>query len=313
MDLEPFWAFDREKMKARAKAKKTASKAKAKPEKDTPPMSLTSKVTEMFSSVTESSQKVLGQLFKNIRNPDPSTSYFPAPKTILNQKVTGARRFTHGSFEIDRMKAVGKKIDGSLNDVLLLMTSYTIRKYLKDLAQLPKEDMYITMPVSLRRDDSVGGNQVTLMRAKMGTNIAHTNKRIEVVRQNIEEQKAVFSKMSAKELEAYAMLTSAGPTITQITPLGTAFELLAVNLMLSNVPGPKNKLYMNGYEVDALYPVSIPFHLMAVNFTVMSYNGMMNLGLVGCRTRLPHLQRIMPYMHEALEDLEYATGLKKHS
>ena len=76
------------------------------------------------------------------------------------------------------------------------------------------------------------------------------------------------------------------------------------NLTLSNVPGSRETLYWNGLELDAIYPVSMPMHQNALNFTVFSYRDNIEMGIIGCRTSVPHLQRILEYLHEALDLLE---------
>jgi hypothetical protein len=46
---------------------------------------------------------------------------------------------------------------------------------------------------------------------------------------------------------------------------------------------------------------------MALNITLQSYADTMNLGFVGCRDRLPHLQRLAVYTGDALAALEEAS------
>ncbi len=79
------------------------------------------------------------------------------------------------------------------------------------------------------------------------------------------------------------------------------------NLCVSNVPGPREPLFLNGSRLEATYPVSIPMHGMALNITLQSYAQTMNFGFVGCRDALPHLQRLAVYTGEALAELEKAS------
>ena len=53
--------------------------------------------------------------------------------------------------------------------------------------------------------------------------------------------------------------------------------------------------------------MSIPIHGMALNITLQSYADTLNIGFVGCRDRLPHLQRLAVYSGEALAELEKAS------
>ena len=74
--------------------------------------------------------------------------------------------------------------------------------------------------------------------------------------------------------------------------------------VVSNVPGPKEHLYLRGARLEATYPVSIPGHSMALNITAHSYAGRLDLGFIGDREALPHLQRLAVSTGEALEHLE---------
>ena len=76
------------------------------------------------------------------------------------------------------------------------------------------------------------------------------------------------------------------------------------NLCVSNVPGPRETLYLNGSRLEATYPVSIPMHGMALNITLHGYADMLNFGFIGCRDALPHLQRLAVYTGDALDELE---------
>ena len=67
-------------------------------------------------------------------------------------------------------------------------------------------------------------------------------------------------------------------------------------------------MYFNGSRLEATYPVSIPIHGMALNITLQSYADTINLGFVGCRDRLPSLQRLAVYTGDALADLEKASA-----
>jgi 3-hydroxybutyryl-CoA dehydrogenase len=54
------------------------------------------------------------------------------------------------------------------------------------------------------------------------------------------------------------------------------------NVVISNVPGPNITLYFAGAKQISTYPVSIPYHGMALNITLQSYNGWLDFGLIGC-------------------------------
>ena len=81
------------------------------------------------------------------------------------------------------------------------------------------------------------------------------------------------------------------------------------NIIISNVPGPTKPLYLRGAELEGLYPLSIPFNGQALNITVTSYNGSLDFGLTGCRKSVPHLQRLLGYLDNALTEMVSAFEL----
>jgi diacylglycerol O-acyltransferase len=53
----------------------------------------------------------------------------------------------------------------------------------------------------------------------------------------------------------------------------------AFNLVISNVPAPREPLYWNCAKLDALYPVSIVLDGQALNITMTSYLDKLEVGL----------------------------------
>jgi hypothetical protein len=97
------------------------------------------------------------------------------------------------------------------------------------------------------------------------------------------------------------------PSILQMLPPTAGHVRQTFNVVVSNVPGPDRPLYFRGSRLEAMYPMSIPMHGLALNITCESYAGMMCFGFTGCRDTLPHLQRLAVYCGEALDELEACT------
>ena len=78
------------------------------------------------------------------------------------------------------------------------------------------------------------------------------------------------------------------------------------NVTISNVPGPAVTLYVAGAKMNAFYPVSIPYHGMAVNITVQSYAGALEFGITACRRALSQDEsgELLGYLQDALKEIE---------
>ncbi len=62
-------------------------------------------------------------------------------------------------------------------------------------------------------------------------------------------------------------------------------------------------LYFAGAKQISTYPVSIPYHGMALNITLQSYNGWLDFGVIGCRRVMPDIADLGKYMQAAHAEL----------
>jgi len=80
------------------------------------------------------------------------------------------------------------------------------------------------------------------------------------------------------------------------------------NLVISNVPGPKQPMYAGGARMESFFPMSLLFKNEALNITVLSHAGQLDFGFTAARSALPHVQDVALYMVEALDELEAAVS-----
>ena len=230
------------------------------------------------------------------------------PRTPLNDKVDGSRRFVAQSWSLARIKAVGKAIDGTLNDAVLGMVSGALRRYLENFHTLPKQSLKTLTPVSLRDPNDVNSsNAVASICADLATNIADPEKRLVAIRDSMRAGKQHLQTMSPSEVNLYLSITSAPVVLLNL--MGLSGKVPAYSVIVSNIPGPQEQLYWNGAPLNGSYPVSIVVDGVAVNFTVQSYRGNLDFGIVACRRTVPHIQRLIDYLEDALAELEQAVGL----
>ncbi|MEH6634223.1 MAG: wax ester/triacylglycerol synthase family O-acyltransferase [Halioglobus sp.] len=231
------------------------------------------------------------------------------PRSALSTQLTGARRFVAQSWPLQRVRAVGKAFDGTLNDAVLAMCAGALRKQLQDQRGLPKQSLKAMAPVSVRAaGDMDSSNAVGMVCADLATNVRDPAKRMRQIKESMDAAKAQLQQMSSREIQVYTAITQAPLLLTQMTGLGSRFP--AFSTVVSNVPGPREKRYWNGARLDGMYPVSIPFDGGAVNFTVVSNFENLDFGIVACRKSVPHVQRLIDYMEESLVELEDAAGIR---
>ena len=234
---------------------------------------------------------------------------FAAPRTMLNVPIGGARRVAAQSWSLDRLKGVKAAAGVTFNDVVLAMCAGALRYYLQDQNALPDTPLIAMVPVSMRSEEEAdsGGNQVAALLCNLATDVDDPAKRLETIHESMQGNKKVFSELP--RLQAYAL------SAFLIAPLGLAavpgFVSTApppFNIVISNVPGPTEPMYLQGARLDGNYPLSIALDGQALNITVVNNAGNLDFGLVGCRRSVPHLQRLLGHLETSLKDLERAVG-----
>ena len=66
-----------------------------------------------------------------------------------------------------------------------------------------------------------------------------------------------------------------------------------VNVIVSNVPGPRQPLYFSGAQLEQYIPVSTIAEGMGLNITVHSYLDELTFGLISCRELVPDLWKMV--------------------
>ncbi|MCB9565092.1 MAG: wax ester/triacylglycerol synthase family O-acyltransferase [Kofleriaceae bacterium] len=229
-----------------------------------------------------------------------------APRTIFNRRISRNRRFATQQYAIDRLRRVAHAVGGTVNDACLALCGAALRRYLLELDALPDEPLIAMLPVNVRpKDDPGGGNAVGSILASLATDLEDPVERLHAIVASTHRAKEQLRGMSKNAILQYSAMMMAPLSLQQLT--FTAGRMRpAFNLVISNVPGPTQPLYFRGARMEALYPLSIPFHGYGLNITINGYIDTLNFGFTGCRVGLPHLQRLAVYAGDALEELEAA-------
>ncbi|MDO9454032.1 MAG: wax ester/triacylglycerol synthase family O-acyltransferase [Stagnimonas sp.] len=257
--------------------------------------------------------KALGEVVANTFNQHDQANAAPfvAPRSILNRKIGGQRRFATQFYELARIKAVAKAANATVNDIFLELCAGALRRYLDDIQALPNQPLTAGVPVSIRpADDTDSGNAISFIIANLNTQIGDPLKRLKGIKESITIAKDKLQAMPKAGLANYTMVFMAPYILSMLLGLGGRTKPM-FNITISNVPGPSQTLYFNGAKLEQMYPISLLSHGQALNITVVSYAGQFNVGFTGCRDTLPHMQRLATYMAEELEALEAAVSKRK--
>jgi diacylglycerol O-acyltransferase / wax synthase len=297
MDVRPVWS-PRVRTNVFDKPRRSA---------DVDPFTAVGRIVKDVVGLGGAAGKVVNEAFRE----QSATLAFQAPKSMFNVPITGARRFAAQGWPLERIKAVGRAAGATMNDVMLAMCSGALRQYMLDMGALPDRPLVAAVPMSLRArtggSESLGGNAIGLILCNMATDEPDAAARLTTIHDSMLKGKAVYHGMSPLQitaLSAIPLIPLAIGTVPGLTTLAPP----SFNVLISNVPGPRQPLYWNGARMLGVYPLSIPYEGQALNITVTSYAESLEFGLTGCRRTVPHLQRLLGLLEESLQELEKATA-----
>jgi len=270
-------------------------------------------VAEALKASFDSSAHLLGALRKYVGAWTGSggalvVPWQKVPRSTINTKVDGARRFVAQSWPFARIRAVGKALDGTFNDAVLAMSAGALRRFLLNHGELPTESLKSMVPVSLRRPgDMDSSNAVGAVSADLATNIADPIKRFRTIKASMEAGKDLFQGLSTNEASLFLQLIQLPGLL--LVPLGLGTRFPPYSTVISNVPGPRQPMYWNGARLEGIYPASIVTEGIAMNITLVTYDQQVDFGIMACRRSLPQIQRFIDYLEESLVELEDAVGI----
>jgi len=218
---------------------------------------------------------------------------FDAPKTVFNSRLQAPRRVATQCFQVDRMSRLAKNLGVSLNDVVLSVSAGALRSYLIEHSELPKKSLTAGIPVSIRADETVG-NAISFIIAKLHTDIADPIERLRAINRSTTLAKERFKNLSSRmtQEEVFGSLVMAPHFGLVALNLGGRGVPPVFNLIISNIPGSKEFLYLEGARMEVFYPISAITDGLALNITFLSYAGRYAAGFTACREAVPHMQHV---------------------
>ncbi len=229
-----------------------------------------------------------------------------SPSTALAAPPTASRNLAFTRFPLAELKAIGKSSGATLNDVVLAICDAALRRYLSEQGQTPGQPLVALVPVNLRPPGSeVEGNLVTSIQVKLGDPEQAPSERLAAISEAMRSGKEIYTGIPAVASQAYSLGAAA------LAAIGSGLHLEGTmpppfNLIISNVPGPRETRYFGGAKMLETYPVSGIAPMSALNVTVYSYNGELFFGLVAGRRAMPHLHDLKLCIDEVYEEFREA-------
>ena len=144
-------------------------------------------------------------------------------------------------------------------------------------------------------------NRVSMLTASLPTDEPDPHARLKAVHGAMKQSKDLFQALPAERLSDFAEFPPPA-VFTRAMRLGARLGVSSLaapgNLVISNVPGPRSRLYAAGAPLEHYHPISTIVEGQGLNITVQSYMDHLDFGLISCPKLVPDVD----YLLEAILD-----------
>ncbi len=234
-----------------------------------------------------------------------------APSSPLNATVSRNRRFTVAGHRLEDYRQLRARYDCDVNDVVLAVVAGALRNWLLSRGEpvTSAATVRAMAPMSVYPDgeiDVAGPGQAIsevspfLVDLPVGEGNA-------VVRLSQISHATESASTAASLVDASTIVTLSGfapPTLHAMgIRVATSFSARQFNLLITNVPGAQNQMYVAGTKLLETYAVPPLLHNQVMAIGVTSYNGMLYFGVNADRDAMSDVDMMPSLLRESLDEL----------
>jgi diacylglycerol O-acyltransferase / wax synthase len=227
------------------------------------------------------------------------------PNTSFNDNIGSGRGLVYCSLPLADIKVVKSHFEVTVNDVLLALVGGSLRDYLLAQGDLPDESLRTSIPVSLRTEaDDNFSNKVTTTEVTLATDIADPVQRLrEIARESGAAKLEAHGGGNKGPMEIVGILPPLlVNALIRITPGDRVAGMMGSNVVVSNVRGSPNPMYIGGARMTNLYPMSIIAPGGGINITCGSYADSIHVGVTIEPELVPDPWLIVDGLQKALQE-----------
>jgi WS/DGAT/MGAT family acyltransferase len=204
---------------------------------------------------------------------------FAARRTLFNNAARSAeRRYANCELPLAKARAIAKASGTSVNDVLMTAIDDALHHYLKLRQQPTDKPLVVIMPMSLRGEgEAAEGNQATIDLIPMGQPRATLRDRLQQIHDATQRAKEKGRALPRAVRDFYALFVFGTSTAAAVA---SAFARVpSSNLIISNMKGPTEPLYLGGARLAAFHGLPIVPPGGGLNVTFASFDQTICLGV----------------------------------
>jgi WS/DGAT/MGAT family acyltransferase len=229
--------------------------------------------------------------------PDPATSF----KGELGRRKRAA---WSAPVPLEDFKAIGKAFGATVNDVLVATATGALRRYLERRGEATAGlAIRASVPVNLRPIEQAHklGNAFGLVFLTLPIGVIDPVRRLRAIKKEMDDLKR-----SPEALVAYGVLNLMGMAPVEVERLGLRFFGSKATAVLTNVPGPREPLYLAGRRVAGVMFWVPQSGRLGLGISILSYAGAVMLGVATDEGLVPDPERLVAAFAEEFRDLKAA-------
>jgi diacylglycerol O-acyltransferase len=242
------------------------------------------------------------------RDPDLAARFKPPP-TFFNRKPTAARTFASATLPLADVKETSKKLDVTINDLVLTTVAGALRRLLLMYGESADAPLIASVPATTDTSpERIAGNALATMLVSLPVHIDDPIEQLRLIR---------TSTRIAKEDHLLLGPTLVGRWLEFVPPTltGAVFQRMSrseapnklFNLIVSNVPGPRDYGRIAGAVVTEFYSVGPLAAGAALNVTVWSYVDQLSVSVISDDATLNDTHEVTSAFVDAFTRLQEAT------
>lgn len=226
----------------------------------------------------------------------------PDPRTVFKGKLGVAKRAAWSTpLPLDDVKAIGRAVDGTVNDVLLTAVTGALRRYLQSRGEpVAGVEFRAVVPVNLRSLDGPIelGNRFGLVFLALPIGLDDPLDRLCALKERMEEIKG-----SPEAVVAFGILNVIGAAPAEVEEQIVRMFGGKATAVMTNVPGPRQPIYLAGRPIRQLMFWVPQSGRLGLGVSILSYAGSVTLGIATDAALVPDPETIIAAFHEEFEQL----------
>jgi len=202
-----------------------------------------------------------------------------APRTSINARTGRHRQLAVVRVPLAEVKEIRRGLGGTVNDVVLTGVSGGLRRLFIHRGDNTEDlQLRVLCPVSVRADDQHGslGNKVSAMFVNLPVDNRPAVERLRAISVQTADLKERRQAVGAEML--LGMTEYVAPTLMSLAAR-VVHRQPFFNLIVTNVPGPQQPLYLMGARLVEAFPIVPLTRNLTVVVGILSYDGTLHFGL----------------------------------